>query len=255
MLILAMIQGLTEFLPVSSSGHLVLMQTFLQAREGDLFFDIILHLGTLGSVCVVYRREIMRLLRFDGSAVRYLLALGVGTLPAVVIGLLLKDFIAALFHEPVFAAGGLLVTAGFLFTTRYSVQEVQELSEPWEPRAPALSKALLIGCGQAVAILPGISRSGATIATSLWLHLPRAEAARFSFLLSIPVISGALLLQLLGGNEGGADWPQLILSALAAFGVGLLALRWTALAVVQAHFWKFSVYCVAVGIAVLVVLL
>jgi undecaprenyl-diphosphatase len=254
MIVLAVVQGLTEFLPVSSSGHLVLTQALLGTREGDIFFDIVLHLGTLGSVVAVYRREILRLLRFDAVALRYILALVVGTIPAVVIGLLFKDSIEALFHSPLFAASGLFVTAGILFSTRFSASDATGLSEPWEPRAPDLTKALLIGCGQAFAILPGISRSGSTIAASLWLRMPRAEAARFSFLLSIPAIFGALVLQLSDGVAPGANWTWMILSALVAFGVGLLALRWTALAVVQAHFWKFSVYCVVVGAVALVVL-
>ncbi len=254
MLILAVVQGLTEFLPVSSSGHLVLLQALLQAREGDIFFDIVLHLGTLGSVLVVYRREVIRLLRFDKAAIQYLVALVVGTLPAVAIGLGLKDTIEELFHSPVFAAGGLFFTAALLFSTRFSRHSARDLPEPWEPQALPLTKALVIGCAQAFAILPGISRSGSTIATSLWLRVPRAEAARFSFLLSIPAIGGALVLQLSDGSVADANWPQLGLSALAAFGVGLLALRWTALAVVQAHFWKFSIYCVVVGSIALLVL-
>ncbi len=254
MMILAAVQGLTEFLPVSSSGHLVLSQNLLGTREGDIFFDVVLHLGTLGSVFVVYRREIARLLQFDDAALRYMLALAVGTIPAVVVGLLFKSFIEGLFHSPLFAAAGLFVTAGFLFSTRFSSGSSGGLAVPWEPRAPTLSKSLLIGCGQALAILPGISRSGSTIAASLWLQVPRAEAARFSFLLSIPAICGALVLQLSDGPIAGANWGWLAISALVSFAVGLLALRWTALAVVQAHFWKFSIYCVVVGAVALAVL-
>lgn len=255
MLILAVAQGLTEFLPVSSSGHLVLLQTFLQAREGDIFFDVVLHLGTLGSVLVVYRREVLRLLRFDKPAMQYILALVVGTLPAVAVGLGLKSMIEGLFHSPVFAAGGLFLTAAILFSTRYSRGSTADLPEPWQPKALPLTKAFLIGCSQAMAILPGISRSGSTIATALWLQVPRAEAARFSFLLSIPAIVGALVLHLGdGGPRPGTSVLYMVLAAMVAFGVGLLALRWTALAVVQAHFWKFSIYCVVVGAVALLVL-
>lgn len=254
MLILAVLQGLTEFLPVSSSGHLVLTQTFLQAREGDVFFDVVLHIGTLGSVLAVYRHEVRRLLRCDAAALRYVAALAVGTLPAVVIGLLFKDRVEALFSNATFAAAGLVVTAGILFSTRFAAAGSRTAAAEWEPQALPLFKALLIGCGQAFAIMPGISRSGSTIATSLWLRVPRVEAARFSFLLSVPAICGALVLQLADRPEVAVQWPQLALSAVASFAVGLLALRWTALAVVQAHFWKFSVYCLVVGLAALVVL-
>lgn len=254
MILLAVVQGLTEFLPVSSSGHLVLFQHFLGAREGDVFFDIILHVGTLGSVLAVYRREILRLLKLDRPALMYVGSLVLGTLPAVFFGLLFKDKIEALFHSPMFAACGLMVTAAILFTTKLA-GSAEPLPEPWEPKAPAPGRALLIGLAQACAIVPGISRSGSTIATALWSGLPRAEAARFSFLLSIPAISGALLLQLMDGQEANpGETVKLVLAGLVAFGVGLLAIRWTAVAVVQAHFWKFGFYCLGVGVAVIIFL-
>jgi undecaprenyl-diphosphatase len=256
MIVLAVVQGLTEFLPVSSSGHLVLTQKFLGALEGDVFFDVVLHVGTLGSVLVVYRKDILRLLRLDRPALMYLGGLAVGTLPAVLVGLLAKDAVEGLFHSPLFAAAGLLLTAAILFSTRFTKDSGKTLGEPWEPRAVSLVQALVIGVAQAFAILPGISRSGSTITASLWTGLARAEAARFSFLLSIPAIGGALILQLIGGDVGGrSDIGLLVLAALAAFGVGLLAIRWTALAVVQAHFWKFSFYCVAAGLVALAILI
>lgn len=255
MIVLAIVQGLTEFLPVSSSGHLVLLQHFMGTREGDVFFDIVLHVGTLGSVLVVYRREVIRLLRFDRPSLMYLLSLAIGTLPAVAVGLLAKDFIEGLFHSPVFAATGLIFTAALLFSTRFSRDPGQALADPWVPQPIPPVKALTIGTAQAMAILPGISRSGSTIAASLWLGLPRAEAARFSFLLSIPAIGGALVLQLASGEAGQrSDLLPLLAAALVAFSVGLLAIRWTALAVVQAHFWKFSIYCLIAGIVALIVL-
>ena len=108
---------------------------------------------------------------------------------------------------------------------------------------------------QAFSILPGISRSGLTIGAGLWTGLPRAEAARFSFLLSIPAVGGALVLQLMDGQAtSAAETGRLLLAGATAFGVGLLAIKWTALAVIQAHFWKFSFYCLFVGVAVIVLL-
>lgn len=254
MILLAAVQGLTEFLPVSSSGHLVLFQHFLGTRQGDVFFDIVLHVGTLGSVLVVYRREIFRLLRFDRPALLYLGSLAAGTVPAVVVGLLFKSRIEDLFHSPLFAAGGLLLTAAVLFSTRYSVSS-QALADPWVPNAPSLWRALVVGAAQSIAILPGVSRSGSTIGAALWSGMARAEAARFSFLLSIPAVSGALVLQLMDGqSKSPMESAQLLLAGAVAFGVGLLAIRWTALAVVQSHFWKFSIYCLVVGVAVIVFL-
>lgn len=253
-LLLAVVQGLTEFLPVSSSGHLVLLQHLLGSREGDLFLDVVLHVGTLGSVLLVYRREVRRLLRLDRPARGYVLALAVGTLPAVAVGLLLKDLIESAFASPVYAAVGLLLTGGLLLSTRVA-RAGQDLPEPWEPRPVPVRTSLLVGCAQALAICPGISRSGATIASSLWLGLGRAEAARFSFLLSVPAIAGALVLQLLDGDLATRSGPvSLALGALVALAVGLVAIRWTALAVVQRHFWKFSIYVFALGLVALGVL-
>jgi len=254
-LLLAVVQGLTEFLPISSSGHLVLLQHVFGADAGDLFLDVVLHCGTLGSVLVVYRREVGRLLRLDGPARAYILALVVGTLPAVVIGLTFKDFLEGLFQDPHAAAVALLATGLILLSTRAATLQAAGQVGVWEPRPPALGKALVIGCAQALAIVPGISRSGSTIATSLWLRLPRAEAARFSFLLSVPAIAGALVLQLLDGDLASRTGPAgLALAAVAAFLVGLLAIRWTALAVVQRHFWKFAFYAIPLGVVALLVL-
>lgn len=259
LLVLAVVQGLTEFLPVSSSGHLVLFQALLGTREGDVFFDVVLHLGTLGSVLVVYRREVGRLLRLDRPALGYVASLAIGTVPAVAVGLLAKDAVEAVFASPAFAAGGLLLTAAVLVSTRAARPAAGTAQAAWEPRAVAPWRALVVGCAQALAILPGVSRSGSTIAASLWTGLERAEAARFSFLLSVPAILGALVLHLAEGAAGAlaaspAELGTLVAAAVVAFAVGLLAIRWTALAVVQAHFWKFSGYCLVVGVATLLVL-
>jgi len=257
LIILAVVQGLTEFLPVSSSGHLVLVEHWLGAFTGDVFLNVVLHVGTLLAVLVVYARDIRRLLTFDAVAVQYIVALVVGTLPAVVVGLLFKDTIEGLFSSPRAAAAALIVTGLILLSTRARGQSDRtRIGGEWHPVPPPLGKALLIGCAQAVAICPGISRSGSTIGASLWLGLPRGEAARFSFLLSVPAIAGALVLQLLDGDFATRATPLwLVLAALAAFAVGLLAIRLTALAVVKAHFWKFSFYVIPLGLVVLAVLL
>jgi len=249
LILLAVVQGLTEFLPVSSSGHLVLLQHWTGSFDGDVFLDVVLHMGTLMAVLVVYRREARRLLTFDAAAVQYLVALAVGTLPAVAVGLLFKDAIEALFAAPRAAAVALVVTGLILFSTRRTSSGVLRLPGGWHPVAPPLHKALLIGCAQALAIVPGISRSGSTIAASLWLGLARDEAARFSFLLSVPAIAGALVLHLLHGDiVSEAGTTSLLLGAVVAFLVGLVAIRLTALMVVQRHFWKFAFYCLPVGI-------
>ena len=249
LIMLAAVQGLTEFLPVSSSGHLVILHHLIHFSEGDVFLDVILHVGTLLAVLVVYRREIRRLLSFDAPAIQYIVAVVVATLPAVVIGLLLKDPIESLFGNPRAAAGAMVVTGLILLSTRRTDNKVRNLRGGWHPVAPPLHKALLIGCAQALAIMPGISRSGSTIAASLWLGLARDEAARFSFLLSVPAIAGALTLQLISGvEESETGGLALLLGAGVAFLVGLFAIRLTALMVVQKHFWKFAFYVIPLGL-------
>lgn len=251
LILLAVVQGLTEFLPVSSSGHLVLVEHWLGAFTGDVFLNVVLHGGTLLAVLVVYARDIRRLLTFDALAVQYIVALVVGTLPAVAVGLLFQDAIEGLFSNPRAAAVALIVTGLFLFSTRTRSggERGRAIGSEWHPVSPPLGKALLIGCAQALAIMPGISRSGATIAASLWLGVGRAEAARFSFLLAVPAIAGALVLQVFDGIPATEATPVgLALGALAAFVVGLLAIRLTALMVVQRHFWKFSFYCLPLGL-------
>lgn len=253
-LLLAVVQGLTEFFPVSSSGHLVLLQQWFGGHEGDLFLAVVLHVGTLGSVIIVYRRDLLRLLRLDAPARAYVLALAVGTVPAVIVGVLLKDLIEAAFHSSTSAAVGLLVTGVLLLSTRLA-RAGEDVPGAWQPRTFPLRKALLIGCAQAVAICPGISRSGSTIAASLWLKLPRTEAARFSFLLSIPAIAGALALHLIQDElVTRVSTLGLISSALVALAVGLVAIRLTALAVVKRHFWKFAFYVLPLGVIVLIVI-
>ena len=256
LIILAVVQGLTEFLPVSSSGHLVLVEHWLGAFTGDVFLNVVLHVGTLLAVLVVYARDIRRLLAFDAVAVQYIVALVVGTLPAVAVGLLFKDTIEGLFSSPRAAAAALIVTGLILLSTRTRGQSDRtRIGGDWHPVPPPLGKALLIGCAQALAIMPGISRSGSTIAASLWLGVGRQEAARFSFLLAVPAIAGALVLQLLDGVPATeASTAGLALGALASFLVGLLAIRLTALMVVQRHFWKFALYCLPLGVVMFLLL-
>ena len=158
-LALAVVQGLTEFLPVSSSGHLVLFQHWLGSRQGDVFFDIVLHVGPLGSVIAVYRRELKRLLRCDEAALRYILSLAIGTLPAVLVGLLARHAVESLFHEPRFAAGGLLLTAALLFSTRMRTRQQEELPEPWTPRPVAPARGITRR-SSAACRRPGLGRGG-----------------------------------------------------------------------------------------------
>ncbi len=257
--LLGAIQGLTEFLPVSSSGHLVLGQYFLGITEGHLTMTIILHFGSLVAVFVAmwYRLEpvITGSLRGVPDLVRlkwpkentdflwgvYII---VGTIPAVVIGLSFKDEIESSLEDPRFACAMLIVTGIILFSTRFVRAR---------PRPLGWLNSLVIGLGQALAILPGISRSGTTISTGLWLGIDRKEAAEFSFLLSIPVILGPSLIEIgavVSDPQGNA--VPLAAGFLTAAVSGYFAIRLLLRFVQQGRFSWFAYYCWAVGLAGLI---
>lgn len=251
-LILALIQGLTEFLPVSSSGHLVLANALLGVHEPGIVTEMTLHLGTLLAVVLYYRRDLLTMARSflpsapaagqTGRATgrRLLFLLVVGTVPAVVAGLLLRDRIEALYENPREASYELLVTAGILVATAF-VRPGRRPMNAW--------RSLVVGVWQAAALLPGVSRSGATIAGSLFLGVDRGEAARFSFLLSIPAIAGAALLQVPAAvREVGAGMaPQLIVGFTVSFLIGYATITFLLRIVRGGRFWLFGLYCALIG--------
>ncbi|MDH3348096.1 MAG: undecaprenyl-diphosphate phosphatase [Desulfobulbaceae bacterium] len=198
--ILGIVQGLTEFLPISSSGHLVITSELLNFHHEGITFEIFLHLGSLCAVLLVYRRDLLLMIRslFTSSTIRqadpvlgesfrWNFYIVLATLPAVVVGLFLKDKIDAIFDN-------ILVTFSMLFITGVLMIFTRRLSEKATALAPANS--LIIGTAQAMAILPGLSRSGCTIFVGLLLGLKRETAARFSFIMSIPAILGAVVLDM-----------------------------------------------------------
>ena len=253
-LLLGVIQGLTEFLPISSSGHLVLGQAALGIKEPVLLFDILLHIGTLAAVLAVYGKDVWRILRawFLALAGRaneeervsartgWLLILG--TVPAALVGVLFKDTIEAAFAAPRLTAYNLLVTGGVLFVSGGKMQGTRkEAQMTWRD-------ALWIGALQAVAILPGISRSGSTIAAGLWAGLDREQAARFSFLLSVPAILGAFVLKARHMGATPADaWTPMAAGTLTAAVVGILSLLWLIQVVRRGNIRWFAYYCWAAG--------
>ena len=208
---LGILQGLTEFFPVSSSGHRVLFQSLLGIEAKDLLFEVSVHLATLVAILLFYHRRIGQLvagtLRLQEAALRYAGKLAVATLPAAVVGLTAKDLIAGSFSAPPVVGCLLLVTGGIVWTTR-STRDTGTAAEPswWG--------ALWIGVAQAFAILPGISRSGSTVAAALALGVAPAAAAEFSFLLGIIAISGAAVLILPDLRQ--AESEQLVAIGLAA---------------------------------------
>ncbi len=262
-LALAVVQGLAEFLPISSSGHLVLAQTAMGLTRGGLTLDVALHVGTLVAVVAYYRRDLAFLVREAlAGRVQLVLSLAVGTLPAAVVGLALRGRFEALFHSVRPVGAFLLVTAGLLVWGEAARRRLAAgaaappagVPGPAGMRDPGLLDALWIGCAQALAILPGISRAGATIAVGLARGLSPESAARFSFLLSLPVVLGAALLELPRAVEEGfqacSRGSALLGMALAA-GVGWASLALLVTTLRRGAFRWFAVYCAVVGVAAL----
>ncbi len=255
--ILGLVQGLTEFLPVSSSGHLVLLPWWLGWENANLAFDTLLHWGTLLAVVIFFWRDwwemLMALVRkLKGQPAQgkdhLLLAILIGTIPAALLGFLLQDFFESLFGQPLTVALFMIVTGLLLvFAERWTKTHRQ--GRPMEKLS--YGDALLVGVGQALAIAPGISRSGSTIAAGLVRGLDRPTAARFSFLLGTPIIFGAGLLKLKDLVEmgvSGTGVTPLAVGFLTAFISGFLAIRYL-LRYLQNHtLYVFAWYVWAVAL-------
>lgn len=242
--ILAVIQGLTEFLPVSSSGHLALAGIVINVPREDIIFEIVVHLGTLVAVISVYWKDLAALLtglmRRDQQAVRMIGLLALGSVPAAAAGFFLSGSIEALFDDPLLVSLMLIVTGSVLYGTKFLGKHRRE--------RPTWAGSFIIGVSQAMALLPGISRSGLTISTGLFAGVRRDNAARFSFLLSIPAIMGAAMLKL--SETGGVS----VLTADTAVGfavsalTGYLALKVLLRFVKKGKLSVFSWYCWLLGL-------
>lgn len=244
MFILGVLQGLTEFLPVSSSGHLVLAENILNFKEAALATVVFLHFGTLAALIIFFAKRIWKLLadifrtpEERRSSLKMILYIIVGSIPAALVGLLAKEPIERIFNQPLYVPFFLIGTGLVLLLTRWS----KERSKPL-----GLSDAIIIGIAQAAAILPGLSRSGLTIATALLLGVASVEAFEFSFLLSLPAVLAANILELKDITSLGSI-PALVIGFAASLGVGLFALWALRRIVVSRKFWLFSFYCFAAG--------
>ncbi len=256
-IILGLVQGLTEFLPVSSSGHLVLANKILGLGASNLRFEVAMHLATLLAVCFVFRRRIGKLIKavftgrmklvkgkwqFSDDNLRLALLLIMATIPAAVIGILFDDFIEQAFNSPIAVSIALLATGAILFGTGKVAKSREKIN--WK-------HSLIIGFAQALAILPGISRSGTTISAGIYSGADQEKAAEFSFLLSIPVILGAGLLKFKDVLKTGlpqGEMMAIILGGLAAAISGYLAIGLLLRIIKKSKLQYFAYYCWAIGV-------
>ncbi|UCD64993.1 MAG: undecaprenyl-diphosphate phosphatase [Candidatus Zixiibacteriota bacterium] len=243
-LILGILQGLTEFLPVSSSGHLVLAQAILKVKESGVSFEVLVHLGSLLAVIIYFRLRILTLIKslFNRGMVRerrIVICLVVGTLPAVVAALLFRGFFESAFSNPVMTSVMLFVTGLILVSTAFVGKSTRDI---------ALLSAVAMGVGQALAIMPGISRSGTTIAAGMLAGVKPSEAAEFSFLLAIPAILGAVIFKADTLLEiSRALIAPYAVGALVALASSLFAVYAVLAVIRRGKFVYFGYYCFAAG--------
>ena len=244
-IVLGLVQGLTEFLPVSSSGHLVMAQAFLHVPAPGIFLEVALHVATLISVMIVYRKKLVDLAvgaaRRDPEALRYIGLLILATLPVAIVGFFFRGPIEAAFDTPYVTGFMLLVTGALLWSTTWGGEE-----RPHDQPRPR--HAVAMGITQILALLPGISRSGSTIAAGLWTGLRGERAAEFSFLMSLVAVGGAALLQATE-LEGGVpvDGP-LVVGFVVALVSGVAAIKSLVWLVQRQAFHHFAWYVWAVGL-------
>lgn len=252
-IVLGIIQGLTEFLPVSSSGHLELAKFFLDdhsLKEDSLMMTVVLHFATALSTVVILRKEVAQifkgLFQFQwNDETQYSLKIVISMIPAAMVGLLLNDQIEAMFDRQIVLVSFCLVITGLLLFLADKAKTTN--------REVSFLNALVIGISQAIAILPGISRSGATISTSVLLGIDREKAARFSFLMVVPLIFGKIAKDLLDGAlTESANILPLTVGFIAAFFTGLLACKWMIRLVKSSKLVYFSIYCFIVAVIAII---
>ncbi len=246
-LLLGVVQGLTEFLPISSSGHLVVAETALDLATPGVMVEVAVHVATLLAVVFVYRARLMELasgaLRGQRSEWGYVALLALGSVPAGLIGFFFADFFERAFDSLLLVGVDFMVTGLILWSTRGPARRAQAPE-------PKPAGAFGIGVAQALSILPGISRSGATVSAGLWLGVEPVRAAEFSFLLAIPAIMGAAVLQVpnLSADTAAVGLGPLALSFMAALGAGIWAIRFLVRLLERGGFHRFAPYCWTIGI-------
>jgi len=260
-IILGIVQGLTEFLPISSSGHLVLTEKIFNLHPENIYLEVFLHFGTFMAVVIIFRKDIYGIFKAlwksitsgeksDNSAnsLNLFFCLLIGSVPAGVLGIFFKDFVESSFKSTSFVSLMLVITGFFLFLTRFSKAKKESVN---------FLDSLIIGLAQGLALLPGISRSGWTIGAGLFRGIKGTQAAEFSFLLSLPAILGASVLKLkesFDQNLSSETMALYLLGALFAFLFGYLSIKSLLQILKKGKFEYFGYYCVIVGILSLIFL-
>ena len=249
-IVLGIIQGLTEFLPVSSSGHLEIAKYIMgenSVGEESMLMTVVLHFATALSTIVIFRKFIWDIVKSaftaDGKYSRaFVLNIIISMIPAALVGVFMEDFLESLFNKNLLLVCGMLILTGLLLFIADRAKSSNKKVGPLE--------SIIIGISQAIAILPGISRSGATISTSVLLGIDREEAARFSFLMVVPLIFGKMAKDLLDDSfsTASANFTELGVGFIAAFLTGLVACNWMIALVKKSELKYFSYYCFAVAI-------
>lgn len=260
--ILGIVQGLTEFLPISSSGHLVLGESLLKVKFDDMSFEVFVHLGTFLSVVIVFRCTIWSMLKAlwrrlksvfravdvssDSEDWRLFWLIMAGSIPAGIAGLVFKDYVERCFSSVLLVSVMLLVSGTVLVMTRFFKAPRERMS---------LGDALTVGVAQAAAVIPGLSRSGLTISAGIFRGMKRSKAAEFSFLLSLPAIFGASFVELnevLSRSGVGQQLATHLVGTLTSFAVGYLAIKFLLNVIRKGKFQYFGYYCFGLGILFLI---
>jgi undecaprenyl-diphosphatase len=253
-IILGIVQGLTEFLPVSSSGHLELGKAILgdnSLPKESLLFTVVLHFATALSTIVIFRKDIIDIikgiLKFEWNEdLQFLTKIVISMVPAVIVGLFFEEQLEALFNGNILLVGVMLIITAILLFLADRAKDTN--------KSVTFSNAFVIGFSQAIAMLPGISRSGATISTSVLLGNDKTKAARFSFLMVVPLIFGKIAKDIIGGEitYDSANFTTLGIGFIAAFVAGLFACKWMIALVKQSKLTYFSIYCIIVGLIAII---
>jgi undecaprenyl-diphosphatase len=253
-IILGIIQGLTEFLPVSSSGHLEIGKAILgddSLPKESLLFTVVLHFATALSTMVIFRKDILDIikgiLKFEWNEdLQFISKIALSMIPAVIVGLFFEEELEQLFNGNILLVGCMLIVTAVLLFLADKAKDTQ--------KKVSFSNAFIIGISQAIAMLPGISRSGATISTSVLLGNDKTKAARFSFLMVVPLIFGKIAKDLLGGEltYDSSNITALSVGFVAAFVAGLFACTWMIALVKKSKLSYFAIYCVVVGVIAII---